>query len=138
MTRSPLTLKIFALIVSTDILDSLAQLFMKKGLVATGIDIVTFSNIFDFISRNASSPLVWVGLFFYAVSFFAWIVVLTQVDLSIALPLGSTSYILIPLMAMVFLHETISPIRWLGIFLIIGGIHFVSKSKQQMPAPVVP
>ena len=137
MKRSPLTLKIFALIVSTDILDSLAQLFMKKGLVVTGIDIVTFSNLFDFISRNTSSPLVWVGLFFYAVSFFAWIVVLTQVDLSIALPLGSTSYILIPSMAMFFLHETISPIRWLGIFLIIGGIHFVSKSKQQT-APATP
>lgn len=137
MKNSPLTLKIFFLIVATDTLDSIAQLFMKKGLIATGIWSVNLSNALDFIFQSASSPMVWIGLLFYALTFFIWIVVLCQVDLSIALPLGSTSYIMIPFMAILFLKESVTPLRWLGIFLIILGIHFVSKSKQQIP-PITP
>ncbi len=137
MKRNPLTLKLFFFIVSTDVLDSVAQLFMKKGLVATGIESVTLSNALDFIIHNASSPMVWFGILLYALTFFIWIVVLCQVDLSVALPLGSTSYIMIPLIAIVFLKESVSPLRWVGIALVIMGIHFVSKSKQQIP-PITP
>ena len=137
MKHNPLTLKLFFLIVSTDVLDSVAQLFMKKGLVATGIESVTLSNALDFIIQNASSPMIWVGLLLYTLTFFIWIVVLCQVDLSVALPLGSTSYIMIPLIAIIFLKESVSPLRWVGIILVIMGIHFVSKSKQQI-LPVIP
>ena len=137
MKRGPLTLKIFVLIVFTDILDTIAQLFMKKGLIHTGIYSIDFSNILDFIMRNAASPLVWLGLFLHALTFFGWIIVLAKVDLSIALPLGSTSYALIPIIAMIFLKESVSPLRWVGIFLIIAGIQLVSKSEQQI-APATP
>ncbi len=137
MKNNPLTWKLFFLIVSTDVLDSISQLFMKKGLVATGIGSVNLSNALDFIWHNASSPMVWLGLLCYAFTFFIWIVVLCQVDLSVALPLGSTSYIMIPIIAIIFLKESISPLRWVGIVLVIMGIHFVSKSKQQIP-PVIP
>jgi drug/metabolite transporter (DMT)-like permease len=36
-------------------------------------------------------------------------------------------------MALVFLHERISLIRWMGIALIVLGIYFVSKGKQRTP-----
>ncbi len=137
MKSNSLTLKVFFLIVTTDLMDSVAQLLMKMGLTETGIGFVNFSNVTSFLARNASSPLVWVGLAFYALTFFVWIIVLCQVDLSIALPLGSTSYVLIPVIATIFLKESVSPLRWVGIFLIIAGIHFVSKSKQQIP-PITP
>ena len=45
MKRNYLTLKIFSLIVLNDVVDTVAQLIMKKGLLATGIDVVTFSNV---------------------------------------------------------------------------------------------
>ena len=73
---------------------------------------------------------MWLGIFFYALNFVVWIVILYKVDLSIAMPVGSTSYIFIPIMAMLFLHEHISVLRWVGILLIILGIHFVSQSKK--------
>ncbi len=131
MKKNGLTLKLFLLIVSTDIGDSVAQLLMKKGVMETGIGSVDFSNVLNFIAGNVCSPLVWLGIIIYALTFFAWIVVLSQVDLSVALPVGSTSYILTPLMAMVFLGEILNPLRWVGIFLIIAGIYFASKSTPQ-------
>ena len=130
MKDNRLTLKIFSLIVLNDVVDTIAQLIMKKGLIGTGIDSVTFGNIAEFAARNAASLLVWLGVLIYALNFFIWIVVLYKVDLSIAMPVGSTSYILVPLAAMLFLHEHVDLTRWIGICCVMCGIYFVSRSKK--------
>jgi drug/metabolite transporter (DMT)-like permease len=130
MKKSGLTLKIFALIVLNDLGDTLAQIIMKKGLVATGISSVTFSNIAEFAARNASSAFVWLGTLVYLFNFFIWIVVLYKVDLSIAMPVGSSAFIFVPLAAVIFLNEQVSVIRWVGIVCIVLGIHCVSRSKS--------
>lgn len=132
--RGQLTLKIFALLVLNDLGDTLAQLLMKKGLLQTGIDSVTFANIMEFCARNASSAVLWLGIAVQALNFFIWIVILYKIDLSIAMPAGSTSYIFIPIAAAVFLHENVSFLRWAGIILIVLGIHFVSQSRKAVPS----
>lgn len=131
MKENHLTFKIFSLIVLNDIVDTIAQLVMKKGLVATGFNNITLANITEFIANGASSFLLWAGIFIYALNFFIWIVILYKIDLSIAMPVGSTSYIFVPIAAIIFLNEEVSPIRWVGIMCIILGIHFVSRSKKQ-------
>jgi drug/metabolite transporter (DMT)-like permease len=130
MKQNHLTLKIFSLIVINDIVDTIAQLFMKKGLAITGISSVTLSNITEFVAKGASSFLLWLGIIFYALNFLVWIVILYKIDLSIAMPVGSTSYILVPIMAIIFLHEYVSPLQWLGVLCIVVGIRFVSQSKS--------
>ncbi len=131
MKKGHLTLKVFALIVVNDILDSVAQLCMKKGLTHSGISAVTFGNIFEFGSRNLASPLVWSGILIYIASFVLWLVIIYHIDLSIAIPVGSAAYAFIPVMAIIFLHEHISPARWLGIGLVMLGIHFTSQSSKK-------
>ena len=130
MSKSHLTLKIFLLIVLNDLIDTAAQVLMKKGLVQTGIDSVNLSNIARFAALSASSAYLWLGIFVFALNFFVWIVILYKVDLSIAMPVGSFCYIFIPICAMLFLHEYISPVRWAGIVCIILGIHFVAQSRK--------
>lgn len=119
MKKGHLTLKIFFLIILNDLSDTLAQLIMKKGLTGFGMG-------------NASSALLWVGLFIFALNFFLWIIILYKVDLSIAIPVGSLSYVLVPVAATVFLHEHVSALRWSGIALIVLGVHFVSRSKKDI------
>lgn len=130
MKQGHLTLKIFALIVLNDIGDTFAQLLMKKGLVQNGISSVQFGNLAEFAMHTASSWLVWLGILVFILNFFIWIVILYRIDLSIAMPVGSTSYFFVPLAAVLFLHEEVSLFRWLGIVLIILGIHLVSQSKR--------
>ena len=131
MKNSRLTFKMFALIVLNDVGDTIAQLVMKKGLVHTGISIITLDNIAEFVINNASSLLLWLGILIYALNFFIWIIILYKIDLSIAMPVGSTSYIFVPIAAILFLHEQVSLIRWIGILCIVLGIHFVSQSKSR-------
>jgi len=130
MRKNHLTLNMFLLIVMTDIGESIAQTFLKKGLNLTGITSITFANIGEFLSAAASSYFVWLGMLVFLLNFFLWMAVLSRIDLSVAFPVGSTSYIFVPILAMVFLHETLNPLRWMGIALIILGIHFVSKSTR--------
>ena len=115
-----LTMTVFALIVLNDLGDTLAQLLMKKALGS-----VTFAGGFFPVSL-----VLWLGILVYTLNFFIWILVLYKTDLSVAMPVGSTSYIFVPLAAMIFLNENVNIVRWAGIGLIVAGIHFVSRAPH--------
>lgn len=129
-SKGKLTLTVFILIILTDVIESFAELFWKKGTLSTGIDNVTLSNLPDFMSHMLSSSGFLGGVALYIINFFLWITVLSKVDLSVAFPTGSTSYIIVALLSMFFLNEHISLFRWSGILLIIIGIYFISKSTN--------
>jgi drug/metabolite transporter (DMT)-like permease len=118
-----LTVNIFLLIVANDLSDTAAQLLMKKGIHC----------LFDW--TNPQALLFWTGLLIYISNFFLWMFILSQTDLSIALPLASASYILIPIAAVIFLHEFVSPLRWLGLVLIMAGIYCISKATPSGDSP---
>ncbi len=130
-TKGRLTPVVFTLIIMTDIIESFAELFFKKAAMATNIPDVGFSNFFDFLSRMASGSGFWIGISFYVINFFLWIAVLSQIDLSVAFPTGSTSYIIVALLSIIFLGEQVSPAQWTGILFIITGIFFISRSTQK-------
>jgi len=127
MIDKRLTFRVFFLIILNDIVESVAQLLMKKGLLLGSVGQVTFGNIGEGVLKSVSSPVLWLGIAIYAINFFIWILVLYKIDISIAMPVGSTCYILVPVMAVLFLHEAVSPLRWLGVLCIVLGIHFVAQ-----------
>jgi len=130
-----LTLKIFLFLAVNDLLDTAAQLLIKKGLGLVALNSVP--SFFHHLS-NFSNPhifLFWIGLAIYLFNFLLWMKILSKVDLSVALPLASSGYILIPVAAVFFLHEHIKPMRWVSLVLIMLGIYFVSKSKTTGAKP---
>jgi drug/metabolite transporter (DMT)-like permease len=130
MRKKRLTFLVFVMLIMTDIGESIAELLLKKGLLHTGILAVSLDNLLEFIARNASSCLIWCGVAVYVVNFLIWIAVLSRVDLSIALPVASTSYLFVPILSVIFLNEHVSLVRWAGVALIIAGIHFLSRSTR--------
>jgi len=98
--------------------------------MATGIDNVNLANLTEFMSRMLTGSGFLTGLSLYVVNFFLWITVLSRVDLSVAFPTGSSSYIIVALLSLIFLDEHISLYRWSGIICIIAGIYFISKSAH--------
>src|SRR5436309_30263 len=123
MTKKALPLKVFLAILLNDVSDSFAQLLMKKGLPDAAAP-AHFQNLAVFFSHSASSPFVWLGVLIYASNFFIWMIILSKADLSVALPAGSASYAIIPILAVIFLKESLAPLTCLGILLIIAGVHF--------------
>ena len=74
------------------------------------------------------SPLMMLGLVFYAAGALAWIAVLARLDLSVAYPFLALNFVLVTLSGRFLLGETVPPLRWLGILVIIAGILLVAKS----------
>jgi len=128
--RKSLSWGVFFMIILSDAVNGVAQVLMKKGLPA-GMDLFSVGGLGNFLSRSASSELVWAGIILYASNFFLWMLILSRLDLVIAIALASTSYLILPILSIAFLHEKVSLVRWAGIALIMLGVYFVSRSSGE-------
>ncbi|MDD5692146.1 MAG: EamA family transporter [Candidatus Omnitrophica bacterium] len=132
MFKKKVTLKILLLLIASDILETSIQFFFKKSALAQqGFVVTDFSSAVVFLKAAFASPFLWAGLIAVAAVFIIWSGILSRIDLSVAVPIASFSYILVPLVSIIFLHEKITALRWMGIFFILGGVILVSLSSRE-------
>jgi uncharacterized membrane protein len=82
------------------------------------------------------NPFVALGIFLLIVWLLARMALLSWADLSYVLPVTSLGYVGNALMGRVFLNEQITPERWLGTMLIVGGVALVGLG-QPASAPAL-
>lgn len=106
------------------------ELLLKHGMNQHGALLLDPSTIVGSLIRVFSNPLILVGfgLIFSAGLF--WLSAISQMNLSVAYPMLSTSYILILIASAVFLGETITWVRMLGVAVIMVGVALVFWSGQ--------
>ncbi len=132
MFKKKVTLKILLLLITCDILETAIHFFFKKSVLAKSSKVVVdLATAGEFLKATFTSPFLWIGLFTVVAVFIIWSTVLTKIDLSVAVPIASFSYILVPLVSIIFLHEQITTLRWIGILLILSGVIFVSLSSKE-------
>jgi len=73
-----------------------------------------------------TNPWVALGILLLLAFFASYMNALSWADLTYVLPATSLGYVLLALVAKFALHEQVSPLRWLGIALISGGVSFVA------------
>ena len=85
------------------------------------------------------------GIVLLLAFFASYMNALSWADLTYVLPATSLGYVLLALVAKFALHEQVSPLRWLGIALISGGVGFVAggpaltaHSEDEGPAVKIP
>ncbi|HWR37060.1 MAG TPA: EamA family transporter [Clostridia bacterium] len=87
-----------------------------------------------------ANPSITIGILFLIVYFAAYLSALSWADLTYVLPATAIGYVVIALMALYFLDERISMMRWAGIVLITIGVGFVaigpSKTRDVLPESV--
>jgi drug/metabolite transporter (DMT)-like permease len=132
MVKNRLTLKIISILIFSDILETFTNFCFKKGaLPGSTLQITNPSEALIFLKTVLLSGFLWLGLFSVILTFIIWSAILSKIDLSVAVPIASLSYILVPLVSIFFLHEKITALRWLGIFFILAGVIFVSLSTKK-------
>ncbi len=132
MRKGAVTLRIMGLIVLTDVFESVAEVFFKKAVISTGMAGVSIGELARFAGSLLVQLPLWYGTFFYALNFVVWMAVLSKVELSVAFPAGSVTYVIVPLLSTLFLHEHVTALRWAGSLLIVAGICFVSRSAPEL------
>jgi uncharacterized membrane protein len=68
------------------------------------------------------------GVALQACFFFMYLTLLSRADVSQVLPLTALDYIVVAVLAQVFLAEPVTATRWLGIALIVAGVALVSRT----------
>src|SRR5437870_8169184 len=81
------------------------------------------------------NPWVAVGILLLLAFFASYMNALSWADLTYVLPATSLGYVLLALVARFALHEQVSPLRWIGITLIAGGVGFVAGGPASTSHP---
>lgn len=114
------------------LLSTLAQLSMKAGMLLFATH---NANGWMGLSSLLDLPaLLWVGagLACYGMSLLFWMSAIARLDLSLAYPMLSLSYVLVYVVAVnwTLLHEQASWIRSLGIVVVILGVILIAHSDK--------
>jgi drug/metabolite transporter (DMT)-like permease len=105
------------------------ELLLKAGAASTADP----ANGWSWIGINAlASPLTWLAIAVIIVDLVIWLYILRYIPLSIAFPLSRTVDVLVPISCWLILRETISPLRWCGIALVIIGLVIVAKPAAEL------
>jgi drug/metabolite transporter (DMT)-like permease len=115
------------LILVAMVLGAVGQIFLKMGMNRVGAVEIDFANLVQGLLPMFMQPLVWAGLAFYGISSVVWLIVLSRFDLSFAYPMLASMYVILPVLSYIFLDESIPPLRWFGMVIVLVGVVLVSR-----------
>jgi drug/metabolite transporter (DMT)-like permease len=118
--------------------ESAGVILLKKGMTHIGeIDSYNVAEMLRVFKAGATSPQILLGVFFEAVFFGCLVLLMSKSDISFLWPLTALSFVFATFAAMIFLGESVSWIRWVGVALIMLGAAFISYSEhaKEKPAP---
>ena len=75
------------------------------------------------------NPVIWLGILFLTGYMASLMTVMSWADYSYVMPVGAFGYAVNAMLAVVFLHETVSIHRWTGVFVICVGVLLVGQTK---------
>jgi len=111
------------------LINTAAQIFLKQGVMQLGSISLHWSHAWTILVRILHNPYLLLGFGCYVLSVLVWLVVLSKADVSYAYPLTSLGYIFTGFAGWWILNEDVNPIRILGIFIIILGVFFITRSS---------
>jgi uncharacterized membrane protein len=121
------TLPEFGLFLISILTSAAGQFLLKTGALRLGK--VNASNWLSHLVGVLATPELLAGLCCYGLGAFAYILLLTRVNLSIAGPSAALTYIFSVLMGYFFFRETIPLSRAVGLGLIVCGVLSVIWKK---------
>jgi drug/metabolite transporter (DMT)-like permease len=83
-----------------------------------------------FYLRVVSQPWIWMAFALGPLQLFTWTKILKRIDLSLAYPLTTTSYLATMLVSQVMFHEALGPRVWAGAILITAGVAVLGKASE--------
>ncbi len=117
-----------ALLIGTIVLaDSIGDVLLTMGMKQIGEISTLHPRALLAVGRNALTNRSFLsGLFFLAVTFFSFLIVLSWADLSLVFPAKSLVYVTSCVGAKFVLGETVTAERWIGICLVCFGVALTS------------
>jgi uncharacterized membrane protein len=112
------------------------DLMLKRGMSSIGEVQPSLAGLARVFPLTVSNGSIWIGIIFLSGFMLSYMTVLSWADYSYVMPAGAFGYAVLTLLAVVFLHEAVTPRRWLGVIFICVGVLLVGQTKPRTTAVV--
>ena len=110
---------------------NVGDLMLKHGMAEIGPVQLTGAGLVQTFRLTLTSGSIWIAILFLSGFLLSYMTVLSWADYSYVMPAGAFGYALLTLMAVIFLHESVSPRRWIGVVFICAGVMLVGQTKPR-------
>lgn len=138
-----MTFRKYLVLAGVTVFGAVGDCLLSHGMKQIGA--LHFSNLPEMF-LTILNPWIALGIILLLAFFASYMMALSWADLTYVLPATSLGYVLLALIAKVFLHEQVSVTRWAGIVLISAGVAFVTRgpaltkhrgvAQEKAPAPM--
>ncbi len=115
------------LIISSVLLNCVAQILIRKGMLSIGEISINFRQLYLHIGEMLVNVYLWISVICYFLSFIIWMLVLSKVEVSFAYPFLSIGYVVTAFAGYWLLGESLSVMRIVGILVICIGVYLISR-----------
>lgn len=122
-----MTVRKYLILLAVTIFGSSGDVCLARGMRDFGA--VTTANWRQLLTVLLN-PWVVVGICLLILFFCSYLTALSWADLTYVLPATALSYVLMALLAKIFLHENVTLEHWLGVGLITVGVGFVATGPS--------
>jgi uncharacterized membrane protein len=126
-----LRIKTLVMVLAMVVCANAGDLLLKRGMTEIGAVAITATGISRAFWMTVSSATIWLGILFLIGFMVSYMTVLSWADYSYVMPAGAFGYAILTVLAVVFLHENVTPKRWLGVLLICVGVLLVGQTKPR-------
>lgn len=130
-SESRLRVKTLVMVLAMVVCANVGDLLLKHGMAQIGAVELTAHGISQAFRQTVTSATIWLAIFFLVGFMVSYMTVLSWADYSYVMPAGAFGYAVLTFLAVVFLHESVSPRRWVGVVLICVGVLLVGKTKPR-------
>ena len=126
-----LRIKTLVMVLAMVVCANAGDLLLKDGMSHIGAVVLTAHGIAQAFWLTVTNGIIWAGIFFLLGFMVSYMTVLSWADYSYVMPAGAFGYALLTFLAVIFMHESVSPRRWIGVILICIGVLLVGQTKPR-------
>lgn len=124
-------LKTLIMVVAMVACANCGDLLLKIGMTRIGAVQFSGGGLARAFVLTFLNPVIWSAIVCLLGFLFSYMTVLSWADFSYVMPSGAFGYAVITILAAIFLGETVSHQRWVGVVLICAGVLLVGQTKPQ-------
>ena len=126
-----LRIKTLVMVLAMVVCANAGDLLLKRGMTEIGAVELTPHGIAQAFRLTVTNGTIWTGIFFLIGFMVSYMTVLSWADYSYVMPAGAFGYAVLTFLAVIFLHESVSSRRWVGVLLICVGVLLVGQTKPR-------
>ena len=105
------------------------DLMLARGMKQIGNVVISLPGLQHALWMTIQNASIWIGICFLIGFTLCYMTAVSWADYSFVMPAGAFGYAIQTMLAIVVLHETVSPKRWIGVTLICAGVLLVGQTK---------